>query len=74
MTSKMICRAGEHYTVMRAHARVAFLICVKCPFAVRRDEVSGDNAPGWTGGKSGTPRYNRMRAVMIKHIHKEHLS
>jgi len=68
----MICRADEHYTVMRAHGRITRLVCVRCPFAVGRDSVSGANAPGWTGGKSGTPRYNRMRGAMVRHIHAEH--
>ena len=68
----MICRAGEHYTVIRAHDRVSKLVCARCPFTVHRDQVSGANAPEWTGGKSGLPRYNRMRAVMVKHIHAEH--
>ncbi len=68
----MICRAGEHYTVERSRGVVSRLVCVQCPFAVHRDSVSGANAPGWTGGKSGTPRYNRMRGVMVRHIHAEH--
>lgn len=68
----MICRADEHYTVVRAHGRIARLVCVQCPFAVDRDAVSGANAPGWIGGRSGTPRYNRMRAAMVRHIHAAH--
>lgn len=68
----MICRAGEHYSVIRTRDRISCLVCCKCPFTVLRDAVSGENAPGWTGGKSGTARYNRMRAVMVRHIHKEH--
>ena len=70
----MICRADEHYTVVRAHGRVSKLACVKCPFVVARDSVSGANAPSWTGGKSGTPRYNRMRGAMVRHIHEQHPS
>jgi hypothetical protein len=70
----MICRADEHYTVVRAHGVIARLVCVACRFAVHRDAVSGANAPGWTGRKSGTPRYNRMRAAMVRHIHAEHRS
>jgi RNA processing factor Prp31 len=69
----MICRADEHYTVVRAHGRVSRLICAKCSFTVNRDSVSGDNALGWTGGKSGTPRYNRMRGAMVRHIHTKHV-
>jgi NAD-dependent SIR2 family protein deacetylase len=69
----MICRADEHYTVVRAHGRVSRLACVKCSFTVLRDSVSGANAPDWTGGKSGLPRYNRMRAAMVRHIHAEHV-
>jgi len=69
----MICRAGEHYVVIRAHDRVSKLVCNQCPFTVPRESVSGANAPGWTGGKSGTPRYNRMRAVMVRHIHATHI-
>lgn len=68
----MICHADEHYTIVRAGTLVARLVCLKCPFAVTRDSVSGANAPGWTGGKSGTPRYNRMRAIMAQHIHEKH--
>jgi hypothetical protein len=68
----LICRANEHYTVVRAHDRVSKLVCIKCPFTVTRDSVSGANAPGWSGGKSGTPRYNRMRGVMVRHIHEKH--
>lgn len=70
----MICRAGEHYTVVRVHGVVARLVCAKCPFAIQRDSVSGENAPGWTGGKSGTPRYNRMRGTMVRHYHSEHIN
>jgi len=69
----MICRADEHYTVVRAHGRVSHLVCTRCPFTVHRESVSGANAPGWTGGRSGTPRYNRMRAAMVRHIHAEHV-
>lgn len=68
----MICRADEHYAVVRVHDRVSRLVCVKCSFAVTRDSVSGSNAPGWTGGSSGTPRYNRMRGVIVRHIHEMH--
>lgn len=68
----MICRAGEHYTIVRAHDVVARLACRRCGFSVSRDEVSGANAPGWTGVRSGLPRYNRMRAAMVRHVHTQH--
>jgi hypothetical protein len=68
----MICRAGEHYTVVRAHGVISRLVCTRCSFAVARSSVSGSNLPGWTGGRSGLPRYNRMRAAMVRHIHAEH--
>lgn len=59
----MICRADEHYRVHRSE---------RSQWSVYRHEVSGENAPGWNGGQSGTPRYNRMRAKMVRHIHAEH--
>ena len=71
----MICKANEHYDVERARGgmgHVSALRCARCGFSVSRSEVSGANAPGWTGGRSGTPRYNRMRARMVKHIHDKH--
>lgn len=68
----MICRANEHYTVVRSHDVIVRLVCVACRFTVHRDDVSGANAPNWTGGRSGLPRYNRMRAAMVRHIHAEH--
>ncbi len=71
----MICRADQHYKVERGgpEGHVQRLRCMQCDFSVSRSEVSGAAAPGWSGRTtSGAPRYNRMRARMVKHIHASH--
>ena len=73
----MICRADEHYDVVRGGGGgdgvVVRLQCKRCDYAVLREQVSGANSVAWGGGRSGTPRYNRMRAKMVRHVHRHHL-
>ncbi len=71
----MVCRADEHYEVIRSNMKpyeVTQLACKQCGFRVFRRDVSGAGLDG-TGKNSGQPRYNRMRARMVKHIHAAHV-
>lgn len=59
-------RADVHYRVVQATDHVASLSCMWCDFFVkpRLYHKSGD--------RSGLGRYNRARAVMVKHLYSEH--
>ncbi len=64
-----------HYDVRRGgpDGYIQRLVCMHCNFFVARGEVSGAPAPNWDGQtRSGTPRYNRMRAKIVKHLHDKH--
>jgi hypothetical protein len=61
--------AGHGYTVTRDRGGIGdvkLLRCQHCPFSV--------HVPGYRRlrDKSGLPRYNRARAVMVRHIYAEH--
>lgn len=67
----MICRADEHYLVVRRNGipdNVLRLRCMRCEFLV--------NVPSLhkVGDRSGQGRYNRARGKMVKHWHTEHLA
>lgn len=66
----MICRADEHYSVVRsngpANDHILLIRCKCCPFSV--DVKALHKA----GDKSGAGRYCRARAKMVKHWHADH--
>lgn len=62
-------RNGLHYDVIRARdglGDIRTIQCQYCAFSVRvLDYRRG-------GDRSGLPRFNRSRAVMVKHLYAEH--
>ncbi len=56
------------YTVVRGFYSIDALRCSHCDFSVRVHEFHK------AGDRSGLGRYNRARAVMVKHLHAEHRS
>jgi hypothetical protein len=66
----MKCQADIHYEVIRRppkYGDVVGLACKFCTFYVRKSDV-----PQPRTSRSGLGRYNRLRARMIRHLHKEH--
>lgn len=70
----MKCIAGKHYDVIRysehraARAgEIKELACKFCDFCVSK---IGTQQP--RSSKSGRGKYNRMRGIMVAHLHKYH--
>ena len=64
-------RANHDYRVIRANTfygnqtgEIQGIRCAYCQFSIGRLQVRG--------GRSGLARYNRMRAIIVKHLHSEH--
>ncbi len=60
-----------HYDVVRGrhsgflgNGEVKYLTCVHCNYSVGSRQVRK--------GRSGRGRYNRMRALLVKHLHAQH--
>lgn len=67
----MKCVADRDYRVVHTghyeNSEIAALICQYCAFQIRRCEVAQPRS-----SKSGLGRYNRMRGIMVRHLHSEH--
>lgn len=64
----MRCIADVHYEVLKDYNdEIKALCCKFCPFSVLKC-----NVPKPRSSKSGRGRYNRMRGMMVRHLHAEH--
>jgi hypothetical protein len=74
----MKCLAGEHYHVKRRSTanwwepsndfgEIISIDCAFCDFRVLKRST-----PKPAGSKSGLGRYNRMRGIMVAHLHSRH--
>lgn len=61
-------KTSGHYTVHRAFSppQIVTIQCAHCNFFVRPRDYRE-----WYD-RSGMPRYNKARAVMVRHLHEKH--
>lgn len=77
--TKVRCVAGVHYDVVREstarwwqepndHGPIKSLRCKFCDFEILKRSTRQPKT-----STSGLGRYNRMRGVMVKHLHEKHI-